>query len=198
MIVFRGLRGGGVAPAMSGHRQAAVTPSGGREKRPFGRPCRLLRCRRAALVMRPASRRTTLLAEKPARPSDVSPCYESKYEMAARACVVAACLRDPSSAVAALPPRRVAAGVLLPSPDLPPPAPPPDPSPDLPPPAEAGFAPVRRGRSGGAGAKAEGFGPQGEVVPACAKPMLRSRHASLAQRVGEGRRRAGRRRQVRA
>ena len=27
----------------------------------------------------PASRRTTLLAEKPARPSDVSPFYESKY-----------------------------------------------------------------------------------------------------------------------
>ncbi len=27
----------------------------------------------------PASRRTMLLAEKPARPSDVSPFYESKY-----------------------------------------------------------------------------------------------------------------------
>ncbi len=27
----------------------------------------------------PASRRTTLLAEKPARPSDASPSYESKY-----------------------------------------------------------------------------------------------------------------------
>ncbi len=27
----------------------------------------------------PASRRSTLLAEKPARPSDVSPSYESKY-----------------------------------------------------------------------------------------------------------------------
>ncbi len=27
----------------------------------------------------PASRRTTLLAEQPARPSDVSPFYESKY-----------------------------------------------------------------------------------------------------------------------
>ena len=27
----------------------------------------------------PASRRTTLLAEEPARPSDVSPSYESKY-----------------------------------------------------------------------------------------------------------------------
>ncbi len=27
----------------------------------------------------PASRRTTLLAEEPARPSDVSPFYESKY-----------------------------------------------------------------------------------------------------------------------
>ena len=29
----------------------------------------------------PASRRTTLLAEEPARPSDVSPFYESKYWM---------------------------------------------------------------------------------------------------------------------
>ncbi len=28
---------------------------------------------------KPASRRTTLLAEEPARPSDVSPFYESKY-----------------------------------------------------------------------------------------------------------------------
>ncbi len=47
MIVFRGLRGGSVAPAtlappeasprrVSGHRQAAVTPSGGRENRPWG------------------------------------------------------------------------------------------------------------------------------------------------------------------
>ena len=47
MIVFRGHRGGRVAPAtpappeasprrVSGHRQAAVTPSGGREKRPWG------------------------------------------------------------------------------------------------------------------------------------------------------------------
>ncbi len=53
MIVFRGRRGGSVVPTMSGHRQAAVTPSGGREKRPFGRPCRPLRSRRAALVMRP-------------------------------------------------------------------------------------------------------------------------------------------------
>ncbi len=51
MIVFRGLRGGSVAPAMSGHRQAAHTPSGGRKKRPFGRPCGFLRSRRAALVM---------------------------------------------------------------------------------------------------------------------------------------------------
>ncbi len=51
MIVFRGLRVGGVAPAMSGHRQAALEPSGGREKRPCGRPCRLLRSRRAVLVM---------------------------------------------------------------------------------------------------------------------------------------------------
>ncbi len=79
MIVFHGLRVGGGAPAMPGHRQAAVTPSGGREKRPFGRPCRPFGRRRAALVMRPASRRTTLLAEGPARPSDVSPSYESKY-----------------------------------------------------------------------------------------------------------------------
>ncbi len=62
MIVFRRLRGGSVAPAtlappeasprrVSGHRQAAHTPSGGREKRPFGRPCGFLRSRRAALVM---------------------------------------------------------------------------------------------------------------------------------------------------
>ncbi len=64
---------------MSGHRQAAPTPSGGREKRPFGRPCGPFGRRRAALVMRPASRRPTLLAEEPARPSDVSPFYESKY-----------------------------------------------------------------------------------------------------------------------
>ncbi len=64
---------------MSGHRQAAPTPSGGREKRPSGRPCGPFGRRRAALVMRPASRRTTLLAEKPARPSDVAPSYESKY-----------------------------------------------------------------------------------------------------------------------
>ncbi len=73
MIVFRGLRVGGVAPAMSGHppsaaaapllrrtgRQAAVTPSGGREKRPF--------LRALALSLRgpcdaPPSRRTTLRA----------------------------------------------------------------------------------------------------------------------------------------
>ncbi len=79
MIDFHGLRVGGVAPTMSGHRQAALTPSGGREKRPFGRPFRLFGRRRAALVMRPASRRTPLLAEEPARPSDVSPSYESKY-----------------------------------------------------------------------------------------------------------------------
>ncbi len=77
MIVFRGLRVGSVAPAMSGHppsaaaatvrpttpeggkvpllrrtgRQAALEPAGGREKRPFGRPCGFLRSRRAALVM---------------------------------------------------------------------------------------------------------------------------------------------------
>ncbi len=63
MIVFRGLRVGGVAPAMSRYRQAALEPTGGREKRPCGRPCRPLRSRRAALVMRPASRRTALLAE---------------------------------------------------------------------------------------------------------------------------------------
>ncbi len=53
MIAFRGHRGGNAAPAMSGHRQAAVTPSGGREKRPLGRPCGLLRSPRAALVMDP-------------------------------------------------------------------------------------------------------------------------------------------------
>ncbi len=64
---------------MSGHRQVALEPAGGREKRPFGRPCRLFGRRRAALVMRPASRRTTLLAEKPARPSDVSPSCKSEY-----------------------------------------------------------------------------------------------------------------------
>ena len=51
MIAFRGLRVGGGAPAMSGHRQAQLTPSGGREKRPSGRPCRLLRSPRAVLVM---------------------------------------------------------------------------------------------------------------------------------------------------
>ncbi len=51
MVAFRGLRGGGGAPAMSGHRQAALEPSGGREKQPCGRPCRLLRSRRAVLVM---------------------------------------------------------------------------------------------------------------------------------------------------
>ncbi len=79
MIAFRDLRAGGVASTMWRHRQAALEPAGGREKRSSGRPCRLLRSRRAALVMRPASRRTTLLAEKPARPSDVSPSYESKY-----------------------------------------------------------------------------------------------------------------------
>ncbi len=66
MIVFRGLRVGSVALAMAGHlpsaaaaplrrrtgRQAALTPSGGREKRPFGRPCTPFGRRRAALVMR--------------------------------------------------------------------------------------------------------------------------------------------------
>ncbi len=47
MVVFRGHRGGSVAPAtlappeasprrVSGHRQAALEPSGGREKRPWG------------------------------------------------------------------------------------------------------------------------------------------------------------------
>ncbi len=51
MIVFRGLRVGSGALAMSGHRQAALTPSGGREKRLSGRPCRPLRSRRAARVM---------------------------------------------------------------------------------------------------------------------------------------------------
>ncbi len=34
----------------------------------------------------PASRRTTLLAEKPARPSDVSPFYESKYSASRAEC----------------------------------------------------------------------------------------------------------------
>ena len=43
MIAFRGLRVGSVAPTMLEHRQAAPTPSGGREKRPFGRPLRALR-----------------------------------------------------------------------------------------------------------------------------------------------------------
>ncbi len=52
MIAFPGRRVGSGAPAMSGHRQAALTPSGGREKRLYGRPCRPLRSRRAALVMR--------------------------------------------------------------------------------------------------------------------------------------------------
>ncbi len=51
MIAFRGLRVGSVAPAMSGPRQAALEPSGGREKRPCGRPCRLFGRRRAARVM---------------------------------------------------------------------------------------------------------------------------------------------------
>ena len=51
MIAFRGLRGGGVAPTMSGHRQAPLEPAGGREKRPFGRPCGPLRSPRAVLVM---------------------------------------------------------------------------------------------------------------------------------------------------
>ena len=60
-------------------RQAAPTPSGGREKRPFGRPCGPLRSSSRGPCDGPASRRTTLLAEKPARPSDVSPSYESKY-----------------------------------------------------------------------------------------------------------------------
>ncbi len=64
MIAFRGHRGGSGAPAtlappeaspwrVSPHRHAALEPSGGREKRPYGRPCRLLRSRRAALVKRP-------------------------------------------------------------------------------------------------------------------------------------------------
>ncbi len=90
MIVFRGHRGGSVAPAtlappeasprrVSGHRQAALTPSGGREKRPFGRPCGPLRSRRAALVMRPHHGGPRSGPEEPARPSDVSPSYESKY-----------------------------------------------------------------------------------------------------------------------
>ena len=79
MIVFRGHRVGGVAPTMSGHRQAASTPSGGREKRPFGRPCGPLRSSSRGPCDGLPSRRTTLLAEEPARPSDVSPFYESKY-----------------------------------------------------------------------------------------------------------------------
>ena len=79
MIVFCGLRVGSVAPTMLEHRQAAVTPSGGREKRFFGRPCGPFGRCRAALVMGSSSRRTTLLAEEPARPSDVPPSYQSKY-----------------------------------------------------------------------------------------------------------------------
>ena len=104
MIVFRGHRGGSVAPAtlsppeasprrVSGHppsaaaapllrrtgRQAAVTPAGGREKRPSGRPCRPLRSPRAALVMRWHHGGPRSGPEKPARPSDVSPFYESRY-----------------------------------------------------------------------------------------------------------------------
>ncbi len=90
MIVFRGLRGGSGAPAIlappeasprrvSGHRQAALEPSGGREKRPFGRPCGPLRSRRAALVMRSHHGGPRSGPEEPARPSDVSPFYESEY-----------------------------------------------------------------------------------------------------------------------
>ena len=60
-------------------RQAALEPSGGREKRPFGRPCGFLRSSSRGPCDAPPSRRTTLLAEEPARPSDVSPFYESKY-----------------------------------------------------------------------------------------------------------------------
>ncbi len=52
MIAFRGRRVGSVAPTMPEHRHAAVTPSGGREKRPFGRLCRPFGRRRAVLVMR--------------------------------------------------------------------------------------------------------------------------------------------------
>ena len=116
MIVFRGHRVGGVAPAtlappeasprrVRGHppsaaaatvrpttpeggkvpllrrtgRQASLEPSGGREKRPFGRPCGLLRSRRAALVMGSHHGGPRSGPEKPAGPSDVSPFYESKY-----------------------------------------------------------------------------------------------------------------------
>ena len=79
MIVFRGLRGGGGAPAVSRHRQAAATPAGGREKRPSGRSCGLLGSPRAALVMDPHPGGPRSGPEKPARPSDVSPSYESKY-----------------------------------------------------------------------------------------------------------------------
>ena len=79
MIVFRGLRVGSGAPAMSGHRQAALTPSGGREKRPFGRPCGFLRSRRAALVMDRHHGGPRSGPEKPARPSDLSSSYESSY-----------------------------------------------------------------------------------------------------------------------
>ncbi len=43
MIVFRGLRVGSGAPAMSGYRQAALTPAGGREKRPWGAALQALR-----------------------------------------------------------------------------------------------------------------------------------------------------------
>ncbi len=82
MVAFRGLRGGGGAPAMSGHRQAAHTPAGGREKRPCGRPCRLLRSRRAVLVMDRHHGGPRSGPEETARPSDVAPSYESKYWIA--------------------------------------------------------------------------------------------------------------------
>ena len=60
---------GSVAPAMPEHRQAAVTPSRGPDKRPFGRACGPLGRRRAGLVMRYASRRPTPLADRPASAS---------------------------------------------------------------------------------------------------------------------------------
>ncbi len=51
-IAFPVLWVGSVAPAMPVHRQAAVTPSRGPEKRPFGHPCKPLGRRCAGLVMR--------------------------------------------------------------------------------------------------------------------------------------------------
>ncbi len=81
MIAFRGLRGGGVAPAMWGPRQAAVTPAVGREKTTL----------RAALHVLTLSSRgprdgPSITADHApglrelATPSDVPSSYESKYK----------------------------------------------------------------------------------------------------------------------